>query len=99
MPRRHPPTAPSTASTSPAATIGSQERWGVLVYARGGTSWGRSACALAHPSSANARLRFLPGTAPQGAPERYVFGASEIGRLLRLPGKADAGTTAERADS
>ena len=84
---------------APAApTTGSQENLPVIVEARGATSSGRSTFALAHPLSGNARLRFFPAPAPQGAPGRYVFVSTEIGPVLLLTGKADAGTTAERAD-
>ncbi len=84
---------------APAApTIGSQETLPVIVEARGATSSGRSTFALAHPLSGNARMRFFPASAPQGAPDRYVFVSTEIGPVLLLTGKADAGTTAERAD-
>jgi hypothetical protein len=84
---------------APAApTTGSQETLPVVVAARGASSSGRSAFALAHPLSGNARLHFFPAPAPQGAPDRYAFVSSEIGPLLVLTGKGDAATTAERAD-
>ncbi|PYQ41208.1 MAG: hypothetical protein DMF77_16510 [Acidobacteria bacterium] len=84
---------------APAApTAGSQETLPVVVEARGATSSGRSSFALAHPLSGNARMRFFPAPAPQGAPDRYAFVSTEIGPVLLLTGKADAGTTAERAD-
>jgi len=84
---------------APAApTTGSQEPLPVVVEARGATSSGRSTFALAHPLSGNARMRFFPAPAPQGAPDRYAFISTEIGPVLLLTGKADAGTTAERAD-
>ena len=84
---------------APAApTTGSQEALPVIVEARGATSSGRSTFALAHPLSGNARMRFFPAPAPQGAPDRYAFVSTEIGPVLLLTGKADAGTTAERAD-
>jgi hypothetical protein len=84
---------------APAApTTGSQETLPVVVEARGATSSGRSTFALAHPLSGNARLRFFPAPAAQGAPDRYAFISTEIGPVLLLTGKADAGTTAERAD-
>jgi hypothetical protein len=84
---------------APAApTTGSQETLPVVVEARGATSSGRSTFALAHPLSGNARMRFFPAPAPQGAPDRYAFVSTEIGPVLLLTGKADASTTAERAD-
>jgi hypothetical protein len=84
---------------APAApTTGSQESLPVVVEARGATSSGRSTFALAHPLSGNARMRFYPAPAPQGAPDRYAFVSTEIGPVLLLTGKADARTTAERAD-
>jgi hypothetical protein len=81
-----------------APTTGSQDTLPVIVEARGATSSGRSTFALAHPLSGNARMRFFPALAPQGAPDRYVFVSTEIGPVLLLTGKADAGSTAERAD-
>jgi hypothetical protein len=48
--------------------------------------------------SGNARLRFFPASASQGAPDRYAFVSTEIGPVMVLTGKGDAATTAERAD-
>jgi hypothetical protein len=84
---------------APAApTTGSQVELPVVVEARGATSSGRATFALAHPMSGNARLRFFPAVAAQGAPDRHVFVSTEIGPVLVLTGKADASTTTERAE-
>ena len=82
-----------------APTTGSQVQLPVVVEARGATSSGRVTFALVHPLSGNARLRFYAAPAPQGGPGRHVFVSTEIGPVLVLTGKADAGSLAERAEA
>ena len=84
---------------APAApTTGSQEALPVIVEARGAASSGHATFALAHPLSGNARLHFYPAPVSQGAPDRYALVSTEMGPVLLLTGKGDAGTTSERAD-
>jgi FHA domain-containing protein/IPT/TIG domain-containing protein len=84
---------------APAApTTGSQEALPLIVESRGAASSGRATFALAHPLSGNARLRFYPAPVPTGPPDRYALVSTEMGPVLLLTGKGDAGTTSERAD-
>jgi hypothetical protein len=83
------------------STAGSEGPLPVVVEARGGASSGRVGFALSRPRSGLVRLRFFPAVAPQvGAvapPDRHAFVSTEIAPVLLLTGKADAGSTAERA--
>ncbi len=80
------------------AASGAQTALPVVVEAHGATSGSRTAFAFSRSLSGMARLRFFPVPAPQGPPDRHAFVSSELGPVLVLTGKADAGSTAERAD-
>ena len=71
----------------------------MVVEARGASSSGRvDLRARASAVRATRACASSPAPRPRALPDRHVFVSTEIGPVLVLTGKADAATTAERAD-